>query len=113
MAEVYACESVARCSWTSYFCWKPADGLLSHNISWFLGLVEAATCVSTEVEPEHDPITDKLANIRINALQLVKLPPRSSEKRESNGFKLVPTRRSSNYAETLLWSQPGRMNTRR
>ena len=111
-AEIYACESVARCSWTSYFCGKPADGLLSYDIGWFSGFVEAATCVSTKVKLKHDAITDKLANIRINARQLVKLPPRWSEKRESNSFNFVPTGRRRNCAEILL-CQPRRMNTRR
>jgi hypothetical protein len=32
IAEIYARDSVARCSWTNYSCWKPADGLMSDNV---------------------------------------------------------------------------------
>ncbi|SRR5712691_7486739 len=91
-------------SWTNYFCAKPADGLMSDNIGWFLSLFEVAVCVFTEVKAEHDAAPNKLANIRINARQLMELPAQWSEKREGTGVDFAPTGRSRSRAETLCAS---------
>src|SRR6266404_1303587 len=40
IAKIYGRGSMARLSWTNYFCRKPADGLMSDSIGWFLGFFE-------------------------------------------------------------------------